>query len=197
MVMAAEARRKSRARSSAVPKPRPWTRADLARLPDDGNRYEVLDGCLLVTPQASYGHQSVATRLVVVLELYVAQNSVAHVVGPGAVPFGDHELQPDVQVIPGPRQSGTWDSVPAPILVVEVLSTSTRRRDFGIKLDAYLGRARVPTVWVVDRWEREVHVCTHGAEPRVERVLLEWHAPGAPEPLRIDLPAFFTAALGA
>ena len=45
MVMVAQAVRKG------------WTRADLLRLPDDGNRYEVLDGKLLVTPQASYPHQ--------------------------------------------------------------------------------------------------------------------------------------------
>ena len=200
MVMAARARTNSRARNSAeskpLPKPRPWTRADLARLPDDGNRYEVLDGRLLVSPQASQPHQLVALEFALRLEGYLRPHGVAYVVGPGAVPFGENELQPDVQVIPGPRREDSWDTAPAPILVVEVLSTSTRNRDFGVKLAAYLDRVRVPTVWLVDRWERTVHVCTRGEEPRVERELLEWHAPGAPEPLRIDLPEFFMAALG-
>ena len=45
-----------------VTKTRRWTRDDLAALPDDGNRYEVLDGELLVTPQAAYRHQRIATR---------------------------------------------------------------------------------------------------------------------------------------
>ena len=198
MVMASPARApKPRRRKPATPRIRPWTRADLARLPDDGNRYEVLDGQLLVTPQASYGHQSVALHLAMALQTYVGQSGAAHVVGPGAVPFKKNELQPDVQVIPGPRRpGGTWTSVPAPILVVEVLSTSTRHRDFGIKRDAYLDRVRVPTVWIVDHREREVHVCVRGSAPRVERLMLAWSAPGALESLVIDLPEFFRSALG-
>jgi Uma2 family endonuclease len=192
MVMA----NRARTRLDSPPRIRPWTRADLARLPDDGNRYEVLDGQLLVTPQASLPHQRVALEFVMVLERYVRPQDVASVVGPGAVPFGPNELQPDVQVIPGPRRAGTWDDCPAPILVVEVLSRSTRGRDFGIKLAAYLDRVRVQTVWIVDHHEREVHVCERGMLPRAERETLEWHAPGAPEPLTIDLPAFFREALG-
>ena len=41
-----------------------WTSADLARLPDDGNRYEVLDGELFVTPQAEFRHQRIACTTV-------------------------------------------------------------------------------------------------------------------------------------
>ena len=197
MVMAARASKHTRAPRSAIPKPRPWTRADLARLPDDGNRYEVLDGRLLVTPQASYGHQRVAFQLAVALESYLSPFRIANVVGPGAVPFKTNELQPDVQVIPGLPSDVKWTQLPRPLLVVEVLSTSTRRRDFGIKLDAYLDRVRVPVVWIVDRWERTVHVSERGVEPHIECMLLEWHAPGVPEPLRINLPDFFREVLGA
>jgi Uma2 family endonuclease len=175
---------------------KPWERADLARLPDDGNRYEVLDGRLLVTPQASHDHQSVALRLAMALETYVSRSGVAHVVGPGAVPFGPNELQPDVQVIPGPMRPGDWQDFPSPLLVVEVLSASSRRYDLGDKLDAYVNRIDVRTVWIVDHKLREIHVFGRGTAPRVERLSLEWHAPGAPEPLRIDLPAFFMRALG-
>jgi Uma2 family endonuclease len=198
MVMVTRAQ--SRTVRSAPPKEpriRPWTRADLARLPDDGNRYEVLDGALLVTPQASLAHQRVALRLAMAIETYVANYGVAHVVGPGAVPFGKNELQPDIQVIPGHPRLGNWADAPAPILVVEVLSRSTERRDLGIKLDAYMDRVHVPTVWIVDQKQREVHICVRGAPPRIERQSLEWQAPDAPEPLRIDLPAFFVSALGA
>ena len=199
MVMASPARApKPRRRKPTTPRIRPWTRADLARLPDDGNRYEVLDGRLLVTPHASHDHQSVALRLALALETYVGSAGVAHVVGPGAVPFKKNELQPDVQVIPGRPQPGmTWTNAPSPILVAEVLSTSTRHRDFGIKLDAYLDRVRVPAVWIVDHREREVHVCERGSAPRVERQTLEWHPAGMRHALRIDLPTFFRDALGA
>ena len=196
MVMATRAGNSSRARRAAASKPRPWTRAELKRLPDDGNRYEVLDGMLLVTPQASHAHQLVALEFATRLKEYVRAFAVAHVVGPGAVPFGTNELQPDVQVIPGPSSTIEWAACPAPILVIEVLSASTRHRDFGVKLDAYLSRVGVPTVWVVDHVKRQVHVAERGREPRVERQTLEWNAPGTPQTLRIDLLAFFKDALG-
>jgi Uma2 family endonuclease len=176
---------------------RPWTRADLERLPDDGNRYEVLDGQLLVTPQAALPHQRVATHLVLVLQGYLAPLGTATAVGPGAVPFGDNELQPDVQVVPGPPSVLSWDEVPRPILVAEVLSDSTRRRDFGIKREAYLTRVGIPELWLVDWERREIHVCAAGRPTRVERDRVEWSAPGAPRPLVIDVPALFRAAIGA
>ena len=194
MVMASPAR--ARSRKPTTPRIRPWTRADLARLPDDGNRYEVLDGQLLVTPQASLPHQRVALEFAMLLERYVRSHKAANVVGPGAVPFGENELQPDVQVIPGPRRPATWDDAPRPILVVEVLSTSTRHRDFGVKLDAYLGRGGVPTMWIVDHRKREVHVIERGGALRIERQTLAWQAPGVPVALHINLPEFFLSALG-
>ena len=175
---------------------KPWTRADLARLPDDGNRYEVLDGQLLVTPQGSPPHQRIATELMLLIGPYLRPTEAAHIVGPGAVPFGDNELQPDIQVIPGPRRGEKWTDLPAPLLVVEVLSGSTARRELGVKLRAYLDRVLIPTVWLVDHGAREVHVGERGTPLRVERELLSWHAPGAAEPLRINLPDFFVAALG-
>ncbi len=177
-------------------KTKPWHRDDLARLPNDGNRYEVLGGRLLVTPQASYPHQLVAAEFTAAIRAYVDPLGVAHVVGPGAVPFGPNQLQPDVQVIPGPRQAGDWADLPAPSLVVEVLSRSTRHRDLGEKREAYLERAGVGVVWLADWRRREVRVCEGDAPIRIEREWLEWHAPGATAPLRIDVRALFTSALG-
>jgi len=175
---------------------RPWTRADLARLPDDGNRYEVLDGQLLVTPQAALPHQRVATEIVIVLSGYLAPLGIATALGPGAVPFGTNELQPDVQVIPGPPGMLSWDEAPRPWLVAEVLSDSTRRRDVGVKRDAYLTRAGIPVVWLVDWERREIHVCSADTPNRVERKRIEWTAPGAAAPLVIDVPALFRSAIG-
>ena len=129
---------------------RAWTRADLERLPDDGNRYEVLDGALLVTPQAAFSHQEIATRLAVALSAYCMAHGIGGVVAPGSVPHGKSELQPDVQVIPGrPPRGAKWTSLPRPFLVVEVLSDSTSRRDLGVKRDAYL-RWGIPEYWAVD-----------------------------------------------
>jgi Uma2 family endonuclease len=165
-------------------KTRRWTSADLALLPDDGNRYEVLDGELFVTPQAAYGHQHVAFAIARALFEYCQPRGIGEVVGPGAVVWAKNELQPDVQVIPGRHAPGLktkWRDLPRPILVVEVLSDSTRLRDHGKKRSAYT-RLKIPTYWTVDIDERSVDVWTDaGAEPTVVTDVLRW----APRP---DLP---------
>jgi len=169
-----------------------WTRGDLARLPDDGNRYEVLDGELLVTPQASYRHQDIATRLLLALGEYCTRHSIATVVGPGAIPFGRSELQPDVQVIPGrhrPRKEVKWGDLPRPILVIEVLSDSTAHRDLGKKRDAYL-RIGVAQYWAIDPDAREVHVWRPGTEePTIAREVLRWQPVETLPPLEITIDA--------
>ena len=163
---------------------RRWRRADLERLPNDGNRYEVLDGELFVTPQAATRHQRIAFLLMHLLEPWCAEHGVGYLVGPGAVVFGKNELQPDVQVIPGPEVQGdeSWEDCPPPILVVEVLSDSTARRDLGKKRDAYL-RIDIPTYWIVDPKQRHVLVWTPASvEPIIVTDVLRWQP-------RTDLPA--------
>lgn len=172
---------------------RPWTRADLARIPGDGNRYEVLDGRLLVTPQPTFGHQRVAYDLLFALGAYAGTTASISVVGPGAVPFGDSELQPDVLVLPGVHRDGEWTDLPRPLLVIEVLSHSTRRRDLGVKLSAYRDRLGIPEVWLVDRDERVIHRCTPGQDVVLVRERLEWSAPGAEAPLVVDVKALLAS----
>ncbi|MDA1082694.1 MAG: Uma2 family endonuclease [Gemmatimonadetes bacterium] len=105
-------------------------------------------------------------------------------------------MQPDVQVIPGAPRRGDWESFPAPLLVIEVLSGSSRRFDLGVKLDAYSTRVGVQTVWIVDHKLREFHVLERGRAPIVERETVQWHPSGAPHPLAIDVKEFFRNALG-
>jgi Uma2 family endonuclease len=170
-------------------KTRPWTRTDLARLPDDGNRYEVLDGELLVTPQASVRHQRIATGFVLALAPYCALHDIGFVVGPGAVPFGKNELQPDVQVIPGPPPPAKteWTALPLPLLVIEILSDSTSRRDLGVKLEAYM-RLGVPAYWVVDGEERQVTVCSPASsESLVITGVVRWQPRAGVAALEIPL----------
>ncbi|MHB1097248.1 MAG: Uma2 family endonuclease [Gemmatimonadaceae bacterium] len=179
-------------RATRSPRTRAWTRADLARLPDDGNRYEVLDGALLVTPQAAFSHQEMATRLAVALSAYCMTHGIGVVVAPGAVPHGRSELQPDVQVIPGrPPRGATWTSLPHPILVVEVLSDSTSRRDLGIKRDAYL-RWGIPLYWAADLVALRVHVFRlEGGEGEVFEDTLLWQPATAHPPLELRLADLF------
>jgi Uma2 family endonuclease len=170
-------------------KTRRWTRADLDRLPNDGNRYELLDGVLLVTPQAAPVHQWMAQELLYVLGPYVKRHKLGVVMGPGAVVFEDNELQPDAMVVPSsPRQlPAKWDDVPRPLLVAEVLSRTTQWRDRGAKRQAYQ-RLGIPTYWIIDRFERRAFVWTPDSEEaQVVRTELRWHPKPDVEPLVIQL----------
>jgi Uma2 family endonuclease len=129
-----------------------FTRADFEKLPEDagdGIRYELLDGAFVVTPTPTFRHQRVVLRLAQALDA-VVPTDVSVCVAPLDVylPTGDI-LQPDVFVVD--HAAGVDDKVQGgvPLLAVEVLSPSSRRRDVGDKLTAYRD-AGVPTYWVVD-----------------------------------------------
>ena len=174
-----------------------WTRHDLERFPRDGNRYEVLDGELLVTPQASPDHQVVAARLFVALYSYCKTHRAGLAVGPGAVIFGKNELQPDIEVFGDNsyRPGRTWNELPYPILVVEVLSpfAVSRRRDLDTKREAYL-RLGIPEYWVVDIDQRHVHVWSSGRDEAIVSDLLRWTPNAAIAPFELPLDQLFGPA---
>lgn len=165
-----------------------WTRANLASLPNDGNRYEVLDGKLFVTPLPSPAHQRIALDLMLRLDPYVGRHGLGLVVGPGAVVFGENELQPDVVVFPGSRHAPKqWDQLPRPSLVVEVLSMTTRRRDLEDKRRAYQ-RLGIGDYWIIDPFDRRA-LCWSPTEldPRIVTGTLEWLPAAAREAFTIPL----------
>ena len=176
-----------------------WTRGDLARLPDDGNRYEVLDGELFVTPQAAHDHQRVALLLAMALEPWCVAHGLGYVVGPGALIWRQNELQPDVQVVPGRYEDlagQEWKELPRPLLVAEVLSDSTQRRDLGKKREAYQ-RVGIPTYWVVDIDERRVLAWTLASpEPVVVTEVLVWRPKADVPALEIPLASILPKARG-
>ncbi len=182
-----------RAQAVAPRKPFRWTRAHLAYLPDDGNRYEVLDGQLLVTPQASVPHQWIATRLILELAPFCTAHDLGAPLGPGAVIFRKNELQPDVLVVPkfaGPLPD-RWQELPLPHLVIEVLSRTTRRRDLVLKREAYLTLG-IKGYWVIDRFERCAHIWTQGVdEPQVVTDIIRWQPLNAIPALEIPLSRVF------
>ena len=167
---------------------RPWTRADLDRLPDDGNRYEVVDGRLFVTPAPSAVHQQIVAWLSARITPFVVANGVGVVhQSPSVMVKDDSQVEPDLMVLP----NGVfidWSRAPTPILVVEVLSRSTRRRDLNEKRDFYIGRA-VEEYWVVDREDRSV-VRFRGGTAETVTGLLKW-TPGCAETLEMDLTELF------
>lgn len=129
-----------------------FTVEDLERMPDDGRRYELLDGILLVSPAPDVWHQEVAGMLYRLL--YQACPPELHLV---IAPFEWRRgrgtaLQPDLLVARRADllavEGGKFLGEP-PVLAVEVLSSSTRRIDRLSKLSAY-EEAGVDSYWLVD-----------------------------------------------
>ena len=79
-----------------------WTAEMVRALPDDGNRYEVVYGELLVTPAPRLWHQEIVDRLLVLLRQYLATGGVGHAfASPADISLSpDTLVQPDVFVVP-------------------------------------------------------------------------------------------------
>ncbi len=167
-----------------------YTIADLAHFPDDGNRYELLDGVLLVTPQAAAPHQIIAGRLQHLLAGAVADPGLAHVVGPGEVELQPAtHLEPDLLVYPASYPPDTaWSEIQDWWLAVEVLSPSSKVYDRDFKRGAYLSLG-VREVWIVDRDRHAIEVTTRAGTTKVTGEMM-WRPP-AGGPVTIDLSAVF------
>jgi Uma2 family endonuclease len=133
---------------TTLPRSRPLTWRDLEAMPDDGHRYELVDGALVVTPAPSVRHQRLAFRLARILD-DACPDTLMLLMAPFAVLLAeDTELQPDVLV--ARRTDLTERNLPAaPVLAVEVLSPNTRLIDLNLKR-ARFEMAGCPSFWVVD-----------------------------------------------
>lgn len=174
-----------------------WTLAELDRLPDDGNKYELIDGELFVTPAPSPAHEQLASVLHAILSPYVRAQRLGHVYTPRAVVRAEgSEVEPDLMVRPAtPTLPEKWAQMPTPLLVVEILSRTTQRRDHEQKRGFYL-RIGVAEYWMVDRWSRSIRVVRRDAADIIAELVLEWQPSGAHEALRLDVAAYFDEALG-
>ena len=134
------------------------TYADYARIPDDGKRYEVLEGGLLVTPAPNIPHQRASKRIQRQLEDYFESRGLGEIFNaPVDVILSDHDiLQPDL-VVARPGQISKRGIEGSPLLVVEILSPSTERRDRTSKGRRYAALG-VPHFWLVDP-ERRIVEC--------------------------------------
>jgi Uma2 family endonuclease len=125
----------------------PFTVAELDRLPDDGRRYELLDGVLVVSPRPTTVHQFVAFRLASTLDRACPEDMCV-LPEPAVELDSQSELAPDVVVVHLDDVGGGKRSAP-PLLVVEVRSPSTAMIDLGRKKAAY-ERFGVPSYWVAN-----------------------------------------------
>lgn len=169
--------------------------AEMVRaLPDDGNRYEVVHGELLVTPAPRLWHQVLVLRMAVALDSYSRDESVGVVLtSPADVSWGrDVLVQPDVFVVPRDEaQALDWGSIRTLLLAIEILSPSSRRADRFTKRRLYQER-HVATYWLIDGDERYVEVWGPETEfPVVERDLLSWQPVGAARPFTMVLRDLF------
>ncbi|MEJ7809933.1 MAG: Uma2 family endonuclease [Gemmatimonadaceae bacterium] len=185
-----------------MPAPRAtvWTPEAVRALPDDGKRYELIDGELIVTPAPVPRHQRMARELFVVINPYVVRHGLGELLwSPADISLDpDSIVQPDLFVVPA-REAGLireWSDVRALLLAIEILSPSTARFDRGVKRD-YFQRRRVPEYWVIDldarlieRWRPD------GQQPDVARDRLIWQPSSTVAPLDLDVRALFAAAVG-
>jgi Uma2 family endonuclease len=178
-----------------APVQRYYTVDEVLAFPDDGNKYELIYGELVVSPVPRLWHQRVVMRLGYSLYAYCEAQRVGDVFNVGAdLTWGRRDVltQPDVFVVaPGGLTSDKWSDVRDVSLAVEVLSPSTARYDrFGKRL-VYRDQ-HVATYWIVDADDCNVEIWTPDAQfPAVERERLVWNPAGASEPLVIELAALF------
>jgi Uma2 family endonuclease len=174
-----------------------YTAGMVRALPEDGNKYELVHGELLVTPAPRVWHDVVENRLRHTLTSYLEREPVGIVMGPVAdISWGrdDLLLSPDILVAPtGEVRTLDWSRIRGLLLVAEVLSPSTARYDRFTKRRVFQEQG-VPLYWIVDGDARQVEVWTPDATfPTFERERLTWHPAGAREPLTLELAALFRA----
>ena len=177
---------------------RDWTVAKLHALPDDGNKYEIIDGALYVTPAPRYMHQWALQILDQCLRQYARALSLDIMCLAADIEYSNQTLvQPDLFVfprIPG-RKIREWADVHPLQLVAEVLSPSTKRRDRTVKRALYQSQ-RIPEYWTIDldartieRWQPD------SSQAEVVVTTLNWQPIAAHSPLQIDVVAYFRAVL--
>ncbi len=157
----------------------PWgarlTEDDLAAMPDDGHRYELIDGVLVVTPAPNVAHRTCVGSVFVLLHAArTPENRV--LLAPFDVRLSEFTVvQPDVLVA---RTSDLAEArlEGAPVLAVEIQSPSTRRIDLGTKRLTYEA-AGVPAYWLVDPDEPSLTVLHLEDGRYVERAIVTADAP--------------------
>jgi len=180
-----------------APQTKRWTRAELAQLPDDNNKYEVVRGELFVTPAPRLRHQQLIVVLARLLAAYVARHGLGDIHQARSVMiFDGSEVEPDLMVRPLVRPPlPEWEDAPIPVLVVEVLSDTTQRRDHVAKRALYLA-AGVAEYWIVDGDTRSITVVRRDRPDELVLGRLVWHPTGATALLEIDAAEMFLEALG-
>ena len=179
----------------AMPLARHYTAADLASMPDDGLRYEIVRGELLVTPAPGWRHQRVLVRLFRVLDEYLMAHGLEQLYwSPADISLDTQTVvQPDLFVAEfgvGGRTT-QWSDLKALHLAIEGVSPSSATFDRGTKRTRYQ-EAGIPEYWVVDDESRQIEAWTPEARfAAVQRERLVWRHPDLADGCVIDLVRLF------
>jgi len=146
---------------------------DVQQLPDDGNRYEAIEGALYMTPAPSVRHQTISLRLereLARLLVDPGHGQLLHAPIGVRFPHTREGVQPDILFVSNERRGiiAPDELKGAPDLVVEILSPSTADRDRDIKRRLY-HRHGVAEYWIVDPEANAVDVWRFGCDPPTER----------------------------
>ena len=170
--------------------PGSWRFDQLDALPDDGRRYEVVDGLLVVSPPPSFWHQVVSAALLRQLSAQAPPDW--HVLFELGLPLGTDGRVPDLSVVSARARSRPGAPLPGPEhvgLVVEVVSPSSRKTDRFAKPGEY-AEAGIPLFWRVET-EPDLLLSAYrlGAEAydRVAVVDAVGSVPAPWGPVRVDL----------
>ena len=140
---------------------RPATIADLDNMPDDGRRYELIDGEIIGTAAPTWPHQRAARAIFLLLDTWVEQRRL------GAVQFAPFDIvladqtvvEPDVFVLLSASlrniRDGRYFGVPD--LAVEVISPTNRDIDTVIKMFWY-ARSGIREYWLADSATRTIQI---------------------------------------
>jgi Uma2 family endonuclease len=173
---------------------RRYTVEEVLAFPDDGNRYELVDGELFVTPAPNQRHQLVLGRLYVRLEAYVAGRSGLAIAffSPADIIWGPKQyVQPDLFVVPAQEVTGSWRDISTLLLAIEIVSPSSARADRTVKRRLYQRRG-VGTYWIVDADAALVEVWHPGDDrPEIATELVRWRVAPEADELVIRLPEMF------
>jgi len=156
---------------------------EFLELPEDGNRYEILDGELVVTRPPAIRHQRVVLALTRILDGHIVRHGLGELfANPVAVRLAEKTIvEPDLLFIARERADIVAElSVNgAPDLVVEILSPSTAKRDRTVKAQLY-ARLGVSHYWLLDPQERRLQAfALDGGEYRCA-IVLDGNAPFEP-----------------
>ena len=190
----------------AMPLPAPlkepghWTIADLERLPNDGNTYEIIGGVLYVSPAPSLTHQRAVLEMYAALRPYLEHHRLGEAfVSPADLEFSnDTIIDPDLMVLPTGRGRlpQRWRASDGVLLAVEVLSPGSARVDRKDKRNLHQ-RERTPEYWIVDTDARLIERWRPADErPEILTETLTWTPSAVVEPFVLSLHEYFARVWG-